>query len=156
MCLSVQRVCQSLEMNTNLLTSGFVQPTVLSFFSLTADQSVGLSRKLHSWRKCHSDRSSHSVCLIRHLRRKIWSRLFDFHSFLTDQIILCLYRRCSSARRTCCTKVASCDVVPILENTSGQKECLCIWFRGAICTAALLLCGLFTGMKKIKEGQRKK
>lgn len=137
--------------------------TVLSS-SFKASQCVGLSRKLHSWRKCHPKHThTHdsaqqpiillSASLAHHLHRKIWSRLSTFTALskaLPYQIILCLHRRCISARRTCCTNI----VLLWCGANSGKKHFTHDkWSKGSGCrldlpSVRLLCCGAVCSQEK--------
>lgn len=99
-----------------------------------------------------------SVCLLHHLRRKIWSCLSTFTAVskaLTDQIILCLYRLCISARRTRCTNTvllwcgASTGKYHFTHN-KWSKESGCIW----TCMPSVLLCFVVVPYVYRKKGLR--
>lgn len=119
--------CENLEMNKSYQQVGLSSNCFVLFFSLKASQCVGLSRKLHSWRKCHPKHSSRSsllsVCLSHtpptqeksdHVSRlsQLCQRLRQIKSFCVFLTGSALLQGVHVAQTQCC-----CDVVPMLENT---------------------------------------
>lgn len=144
-----------------LLTTGFVQQQFCPFLlrrasvwvwagSCTLGENVTPSTHRHG---TAADHLTLCVSLLHHLRRKIWSCLSTFTALskaLTDQIILCLYRFCISARRSCCTNIvllwcgANTGKYHFTQN-KWSKESSCIW----TCMPCVLL--LYCGAECLQE-----